>query len=47
MSDTNGGLFLLAFSLMAKLEKADYAFCFTGGMAVLEIVSGLFESGVA
>ncbi|KAJ0969517.1 hypothetical protein J5N97_022394 [Dioscorea zingiberensis] len=32
-------------SLMAKLEKADSAFCFTSGMAALAIVTDLLESG--
>ncbi|KAG6513206.1 hypothetical protein ZIOFF_023518 [Zingiber officinale] len=32
-------------SLMAKLEKADKAFCFTSGMAALTTVTHLVESG--
>jgi len=33
------------FSLMAKLEKADQAFCFTSGMAALAAVTHLIQSG--
>jgi cystathionine beta-lyase/cystathionine gamma-synthase len=33
------------FSLMAKLEKADQAFCFTSGMAALAAVTHLLQSG--
>jgi cystathionine beta-lyase/cystathionine gamma-synthase len=33
------------FSLMAKLEKADQAFCFTSGMAALAAVTHLPQSG--
>nr|XP_010910738.1 cystathionine beta-lyase, chloroplastic [Elaeis guineensis] len=32
-------------SLMAKLEKADGAFCFTSGMAALAVVTHLVETG--
>lgn len=32
-------------SLMAKLEKADQAFCFTSGMAALAAVTHLLQSG--
>lgn len=31
---------------MAKLEKADQAFCFTSGMAALATVTHLVEAGV-
>lgn len=33
------------FSLMAKLEKADQAFCFTSGMAALAAVTHLIQAG--
>jgi cystathionine beta-lyase/cystathionine gamma-synthase len=33
------------FSLMAKLEKADQAFCFTSGMAALAAVTHLLRAG--
>ncbi|WVZ82291.1 hypothetical protein U9M48_029571 [Paspalum notatum var. saurae] len=33
------------FSLMAKLEKADQAFCFTSGMAALAAVTHLLQAG--
>lgn len=32
-------------SLLAKLEKADRAFCFTSGMAALAAVTHLLEAG--
>ncbi|KAH7665514.1 Cystathionine beta-lyase protein [Dioscorea alata] len=32
-------------SLIAKLEKADSAFCFTSGMAALDIVTDILKSG--
>lgn len=32
-------------SLMAKLEKADQAFCFTSGMAALAAITHLLEAG--
>lgn len=31
---------------MAKLEKADQAFCFTSGMAALAAVTHLLKSGI-
>lgn len=34
-------------SLLAKLDKADRAFCFTSGMAALAAVSHLVETGVS
>ena len=33
------------FSLLAKLDKADRAFCFTSGMAALAAVTHLLKSG--
>jgi len=35
----------IMFSLMAKLEKADQAFCFTSGMAALAAVTHLLKAG--
>uniref|UniRef100_M8BEM2 cysteine-S-conjugate beta-lyase n=1 Tax=Aegilops tauschii TaxID=37682 RepID=M8BEM2_AEGTA len=37
--------FYHTFSLMAKLEKADQAFCFTSGMASLAAVTHLLQAG--
>lgn len=36
----------LYFSLLAKLDKADRAFCFTSGMAALAAVAHLLGTGI-